>query len=677
MLLNEPTTDSHHPASVIGQSIRFGGAFYDFSSLVPLYGSHFVFVLLIQFTEAFFQNASNGNAKRIQALRSFFKFVAIEAMIIPNSAAARAHQKLSSCIRPSESDMNELAENYGDVIRDFTDASILKSTNKTYRSTHLESVSAVLRRLAPHGLWPLTQPIRRIDDRAGSHILTLGQLGLGRTTVAFKGLDAYARSVAASKTRMAHLRKLSEEGLLQAYAVFERGKHLLARKDTASLKVITQAVSELTAYGSNQHEPLIVDRVFPKRNPDLRLGNLLKYLDAKTGGAIPYTTDPGGSYGLTLLVAACGGGQLISAHLQGTKFALLCAQLITLIDTGMNVQPCVDMAAQPFNGEFRRGSVSLLTIVATKDRPTQKEVLSTVPIEGAEALLNVAGFKLSTKSAISMWQEMSERPRSRAKNQRDNVHRYLWICPKGSGNFGRIQQFSAGVAKSQMNLFLKSIADDPVLGGLQFSRNNIRPTYLTIRNSKNLENQVVVSLANHSDGRVTFGTYLNRAEYRELLASLMRRFQNQLEAAILVTDISRVVHLSVNAETIVGWAEEAVQNGLDEILFDASNARTEAIAAAPPVEIVPERLESFLQFAPKHDDLVALILINRGMKASEEAFLVNNPQRWKHKWMPGLALTSAAIARLEQSKHHVALKRASHAADQGILDGSLRTFKPW
>jgi len=493
----------------------------------------------------------------------------------------------------------------------------------------------------------------------------------------FEGADAYARSVEASKVRMAQLRRIAEDGLIEEFEIFETGKKLLARSDISDFATITQAVKSLTAYGVNKSEGELIDEVFPKNDPELRLANLLTYLDHTTNGAVPTLRDPDGSYGLDCLIRACGGGSFINSHLNGTKRALLCGQLVVMIDTGLNVQPATDLAAEPFDGEFRRGSVNLLVNQVTKTRPEAKTVFSVVPAEGAEALLNVPGFKLSTKSAITMWQEMSLRMRCRARSQSDDAHRYLWICGKGSGHCGVIQTFAGTVAKSQINLFRDELADDPILGGIEFTRQNIRPTYLAIRNSKHLDSQVVVSIANHNSAATTFGSYLSSAEYRQALASLIRNFQNQLEAAILVTDISRVVQLGVDAETIVGRAEEAIQNGLDEILFDASAAKTSAIAATPEVELVPDSLESFLTFEPTHEDLVALILVKKGLEADEERFLVANPDRWKNKWMPGLALVTATAARLEQSKYKVALKRALTSAEQGISSGKLRIFVPW
>ncbi|EZP79576.1 hypothetical protein BV97_04014 [Novosphingobium resinovorum] len=675
-MLNEQTTDPHQTESVPGQSIRFGGSFYEFGQLIPLFGSDFVFPLIIYFAEEFYSNAPSGNAKRNLGLRLFLTWVARQALAAPLSAAGRVHEQLSTRVCPSEVDMTEVAETYGDIIRDLGDLSILDSDDETYRSTHLDAVSATLRRLAPYELWPLMPPIRRMS-RGTSHIPALGQLGPGRSKVVFEGADAYARSVEASKVRMAQLRRIAEDGLIEEFEIFETGKKLLARSDISDLATITQAIKSLTAYGFNKSEGELIDEVFPKNDPELRLANLLTYLDHTTNGAVPTARDPDGSYGLDCLIRACGGGSFINSHLNGTKRALLCGQLVVMIDTGLNVQPATDLAAEPFDGEFRRGSVNLLVNQVTKTRPEAKTVFSVVPAEGAEALLNVPGFKLSTKSAITMWQEMSLRMRCRARAQNDNAHRYLWICGKGSGHCGVIQTFAGTVAKSQMNLLRDELADDPILGGIEFTRQNIRPTYLAIRNSKHLDSQVVVSIANHNNAGTTFGSYLSSAEYRQALASLIRNFQNQLEAAILVTDISRVVQLGVDAETIVGRAEEAIQNGLDEILFDASAAKTSAIAATPEVELVPDSLESFLTFEPTHEDLVALILVKKGLEADEERFLVANPDRWKNKWMPGLALVTATAARLEQSKYKVALKRALTSAEQGISSGKLRIFVPW
>ena len=56
-MLNEQTTDPHQTESVPGQSIRFGGSFYEFGQLIPLFGSDFVFPLIIYFAEEFYSNA--------------------------------------------------------------------------------------------------------------------------------------------------------------------------------------------------------------------------------------------------------------------------------------------------------------------------------------------------------------------------------------------------------------------------------------------------------------------------------------------------------------------------------------------------------------------------------------------------------------------------------------------
>lgn len=675
--LNEPNTDPHQSESVIGQSIRFGGGFYQFGPLVPLYGSDFVFPLILHFTNAFSGNAASGNSKRLLALRYFLEWVALSALKEPHGSAAKVHRQFLNNTCPRADDMNAISADYGDVIRNFADMSVLKSANKVYRATHLETVSAVLRNLAPYGMWPLIHPIRRIDDREGGHILTLGQLGPGRTKVVFEGADAYARSVEASRIRMAQLRTLAEKRLLHAYEKFENGKRLLALDSVESLELIKRAVLELTAYGDNKNETPLVEAIFPKDNPDQRLANLLTYLDAMDNGAVPRRNEPGGSYGLDLLIRACGGRAFVSEHLQGSKTALLCSQLITLIDTGLNVQPCAELAAQPIAGEFRRGKATLMGIEATKNRPKTKRVFTAVPIEGAEALLNVPGFKVSTKAALTMWQEMSHRMRIRAERQGGGIQHYLWICYKGTGYSGPIKLFTDTTAKSQIDIFIKEIANDPVMGGIRFSRRNIRPTYLSLRNAKNMDHQVVVALANHSDARVTFGAYVNQAEFKGLLASEIRRFQNRLESAILVTDLSRVVHLCLSAETVVGRAEAAIHSGLDEILFDSSNVKAAAIEATAEVEILPDELANFLRLDPNPTDLIALWLFKQGLETAQEEFLVSNPRRWRSVWLPCLVLCVAAISRVEQSRYQTRLKRALLAAEEGVRNGTMRKFVPW
>lgn len=672
--LNEPNTDPHQPVPVPGQSIRYNRGYYEFRAIVPLYGLGFTSKLINTFIDTFGENAYSGNAKRAQALRAFLKFVAAEATRDSTGAAERVRSNLIEGWRPALKHFDSVSRAFADKVRNSEDFTIIKSPNKLYRATFLEAFSATIRNLGNAELWPRIPPIKRMHDRRSGHILTLGQLGPGRSNITYAGQDAFTRSVASSVARLAALRDVAEAVLLEEYQKFEEGKRLMAHPRAAKLSQIKEAVSCLTAYGRRKNERPIVLKIFPFDDPDRRLTNLLIYLDKMSDGVVPGVRD----YPLNYLVAACGGQAVVSAYLEGSKRALLAAQVITLVDSGMNVQPCNDMPADPFYGEVRKASVTIATLTSTKTRPEDKPILVPVPVDGAEALLKIRGVRTSTVQAIEMWREMSARIRLRAEKQGNGEERFLWICPKGQGNMGVIQQLSDCGAKSQWNIFRRRLDQHPELAGLTFSRKNIRPTWLAARAARNFNDHTIIQAqASHKNPAPTFGNYLDKAEYHELLESRIRHFQQQLEAAILITSPSRIIHLAIEADELAARAEEAIHSGLDEILFDADRYRATAVERCEEIEETPTLIAKFLTFSPAPQDILALILFKTGLEISEHAFLLSNPARWNRTWMPAFALATAVAQRLEYSKYGPAYRQALERAQIGIGDGSMKSFVPW
>ena len=679
-MLNEPRLDPDESDGVPGRSIRYRGGFYNFSGLAEYYGSQFTAWFLLLFVEEFSGNAVIGNQKRCAALRNFLIWLAKHSTENPVGTTSSVFAALSNGKAPSRQDLSDSANILRNSLINVADKTILTSDSQVYRNTLVESLSSALRRLSNTGIWPKIAPLKLVKIPVSDEvILSLGQLGRGKRRQKFEGRDAYRRSIDASRVRLAELRRVMESFLLEEFAKFQDGQRLLEMDDELSLEEISGAIQLNTSTFNNDRPiPFESYAAFPPDDPDRRLSNVLKYIRYCDDGAIYLHRNRKYNYTYDKIIAACGGPKYVSARLEGSKLALISALCIVLIDTGMNIQPCREMPSDPFYGKFTRGRVSVTTLKATKTRPNSKVILTAVPVDGAEALLDVPGFQLSTKQVIEMWKLMSDTMRQRAEKQGCDTHKYLWICSKGVGNSGRILPIKPAAIKTQWDVFRDIFRHNEVLGDLRFSLCNIRPTYLQIRQSKNVNDYLIVSkMASHSDPSITFGVYLNRSEYRSLLSSLIRKFQDQLESAILVTNPSRIAHLVVSAEEVVGRAVQAISSGLDEILLDPRAFEDTEKAGVSEMTIHSDESLDFLSFNPVPNDLVILCLLKMGLEMAEEKFLVQNPKRWVNIWMPGLALMVATISRLNSSRYSHVLHQAQVVASDGVATGELRMFVPW
>jgi hypothetical protein len=492
-----------------------------------------------------------------------------------------------------------------------------------------------------------------------------------------------------NRERLLRLRNLCEDALLQEQAAFDHRTALITASDQPELSEISAAIP-LVSYnygklGRDQALALKVRTCFPLDDDDRRLGSLLRYIIEFHDGVFRLQEL---DYELQLVVASCGGTAKVMSYLEGGGRALLAAYTLVLIDTGLNLQPCDDLAANPFIGKARYGKVQLRQVGSVKTRARRKpvdghirEVAPDQPNQSddeiCEVPTTVSGSRISSATAIKIWQKLSAPQRKRAEHA-DNVDaKYLWIIR--NGHYPKeVRKYLESAWKDWWDDFLEEHATDPIIGGLPIQRRMIRSTVIQLRDARHdSDAEMVALISGQSGGNVAARYYLNRAYIRRLLDERIREFQNLFEASVAGDNPARAAQLELSIDELQKRRTRAVETGLGTTCADPTAgvqpgtegsmcARLDACSTCP-----------LLRFIPTRQSIEGLTLFYRSLKDAESDFIARNPERWVKVWLPALALCIALFSLLASGPKQSLVRRAAEAVEAGLAAGSLVLFRPW
>jgi hypothetical protein len=488
VILNQPCTDPRERPGVPGQSVRLNGKLHDFSALIPLYGASFTERLLDGFARKYVHDTASTTEKRCGNLRKFLLYIAGIAAEASNqnTAAAQSYRALvenqPESITPTQ--WIDTVDVFVSRLRDLTDHSVVRSSNPLTRQNIIESLSIPLQHLAQEGLWPDIGALRGLSGSRvlrGANIPSLGELrsSTEASETNFKNAATYGAVNERNRERLLRLRSLCEDALLEEEAAFDRRLKLLAAPGQPSLREIRAAIPLIpSSYARSDRDPVLHPKVqtcFPLDDDDRRLGSLLRYIISDHEGVFRLQEL---DYPLQLVVSRCGGTARVMSHLEGGGRALLAAYTLVLIDTGINIQPCDDLAADPFVGKARYGKIQLRQIGSVKNRARYKAVTGNIieitpgeeddsDDEILEVPTIVPNSRISSAKAIEVWLKLSEPPRERARRAGKSDANYLWIVR--NGHYPKeVRRYLEHAWKRWWTEFLEEHAKDPVIGAFPF-----------------------------------------------------------------------------------------------------------------------------------------------------------------------------------------------------------------
>lgn len=700
--LCEPPPDPRARPGVAGQSVRLQGMLHDFKDLIPLYGSAFTSRLLDAITKVYVHATGSTTERRTKNLRRMLVFLAkragLEAEIgRPVSRVFKAlmegdHAKIA------RDDMVDAVEVYAGSLRDLKNFDVVATANELTRQNMIESLSTIVQDLGQEGLWPKIEPLKGLRGSRvsrGSNIPALGELvrGPARKMPRPSADDSEANPIELNRQRLTRLRQIFENALLEEESSFDQQVELTTINSEITINDIRKAVDYLPSDYDRQRIvvelPQQVRRCFPLENDELRLSSLLRYLKAEHGGHFRLQDL---SFGLQRVVATCGGTAKVMSHLEGGPRALMSAYMLVSIDSGMNIQPCDDLSADPFVGKAKHGRITLRTISSIKNRagykpvngdfleyeetPGEPENIKDIAPEHQLPLF-VDGAKISGARAIEIWLKLSKPQRDRARDKKNREAEYLWILRHGHST-DHVRRYQHASWKHWWNEFLEEYAADPVIGGLPIQRRMVRTTLIQLRQVYyGGDTEVVAMLSGQSSAKITERHYTNRAYLRKLLHAKIREFIKLFEVSIGTHNEERASQLSLSLDEYRDQRETAVATGLG---FDCSNpqsgyqpgtagktcTRLEACSSCP-----------LLRFVPSQESINSLVLFLRSLEAAQEEFFARNASRWVRVWMPAQALCLAITQLLAAGAKKIMLSRAEQTVAAGLNSGSLKMLRLW
>lgn len=677
---------SAQKAAVPHLSVRLHGHLFSVEPVIKLYGSAFGTRVLDAFTLQYLHVSANSCERQFYALRrflvSFAKMAAEETHT--EGLLTRTFNALSRGLTLDAPIFADAVEVFCVKIRDTSDYTLIGTSNIRYRIAFIESLSAVIRRMAYEGLFPPIAPLVAPRKFATNVTPSLGELRGGlRNTEGKPTAGSYDAILSRSRDRMHRLRGHMESVLIEERALFDRGQELLAYTDPpidSILAAVAQHPNGMPARQRQRHQQEW-NRCFPEDNHEQRLSSLLRYLRHSQPRGFKYKKLPAA---VQRASSSCGGVSFVRAHLEGRDRAAMAAWTIVAIDSGMNSQPLDDLASDPFIGRASKGIITIHTVGSVKKRAGYKPVTGVLSSDNDTDTSEEFGRlplkgpprSLSGKQAIEIWQRLSRPLRELCATNSPAEAQYLWIHRRAS-EIAVIERLPAPAWRRFWKRQIKALKGDPVLGGVHLQRRYIRVTYSHLKEFEGKGDARFVARLLQNTPQVSARIYLNRGYMRRRLDTLVREFQVLLEARLVSASTQSEQVLGISAAELQARKAKATETGLGFACADPWQSvqpgqagklctALEACAGCP-----------LLRFIPTPQSIRALVLFRISLERAQEEFFCSNPQRWLEVWQPGLALALAACDLLGQGAKARLLREAEAAVPGEIASGVLREFAPW
>lgn len=361
-------------------------------------------------------------------------------------------------------------------------------------------------------------------------------------------------------------------------------------------------------------------------------------------------------------------------RLGASNYTLLMAQILILIDTGLNVEVVNDLTVD---------------CVRSTDVPTVKEIWGVKSRAKSKAVLgrvhiNDPNHKINSIQVIEMVKEMTRRIRHIAKNghplykvnlDAPRVEEKLFVREKMINvPYGEVNvTFGIGtVLNDNLQMFKRN---HPTVGEYNFTLGSIRPTVrvLAFINGETID--ISCSQMNHANIGTTTG-YVMRTMSRMAMEERIREFMKHYEA-IIISDIpGAAVKLGYTAreyeERLKGTQRTGLGTICDHLRKDGNgNEYSLKQRDCDPVSECPECPLARV-FPALKENLVDAFIMRRWIKENEVE-LRENEERWQKVWMRWLAIVEGVIdkAKTAQNVKRTIIREAEKMAEEIFEAGGI------
>lgn len=342
-----------------------------------------------------------------------------------------------------------------------------------------------------------------------------------------------------------------------------------------------------------------------------------------------------------------GGLDSLHGFLHPHKRATIALWTLILIDTGANCEVVREMPYECL--KLMDDKTHMRITFDLKGRAGNLRINDCLPIAPQP------GQKLSSVQAIQRYQAMSALYRQEAD---ENIRELLFLTKRQKCVIGLTEFF----ARDNFKAFLQ---DHPELKDLPARPSSIRPSHLLKMQHMNPQAPVEIAqaLADHSSSTTT-ARYTLRAHTKLVYAQNLRVFTRLFQSVIIASIEGASEKLGISPEEAKQLFSDAARSGLGTVCLDAE-AGTQP--GTRPGETCT-RLDACPQCEMRYivgtvDNICDLILFDEHLRSSQETQAKLNPTGWENRWLPWLALTEVALAKLAQGETAAAFVRARAQAE--------------
>ncbi|MDY0261390.1 hypothetical protein [Syntrophotalea acetylenica] len=489
----------------------------------------------------------------------------------------------------------------------------------------------------------------------------ISALGAEGVTLSVEDPDFAERAMGINNSRLAELHKCAMEELLQWWEIFQKGQDLLASCDLSYQDDMLPLLDDYLKKFNEDHTQFTGKRghrftkLFDDKNVELELrqARFLTFIEHRYCGIYPdnaYTSKVKSDWEIVIPLnkrgkKLFGSRTKAMAHINAKYDALLCACIILLIDTNLNVSTIEEL---PHDCLIRGNEPETYFISGWKDRARGQEKPARVNEE--------------TANIVNMVLEMTSRYRRVAATGGDSDWRHplvpiygkslgkrLFLTSTGRPLYG-IGEFKTDSVRKAFENFL---ARHDCLAGIPW-------TYAAIRNSAaqkkfwegGLNIVDTTTELGHAKGSRCTGGYVMRRAAKQQLEREIRRFQILFEAACVADIPGAAEALGYSEKELSQLIDEACRSGLGVVCWkkiqEEKNGQVSSKTKCNPREDCPKC--SFKKIVPASTpNLVDLILHHDYLEDNKSEMLADNPDRWIEVHLPWLAFAKAALEKVKLS----------------------------
>ena len=385
---------------------------------------------------------------------------------------------------------------------------------------------------------------------------------------------------------------------------YEQGKRLLERARPG--EEIGDALEARLSRGDRNK---LVDRLFPRADPELAMANLLSLIRARHGGVCPAAASPGGGLAWGKAYAKVGGQRQVQRLLLPPRLVVSAVACLYLCESGANVAVALSLSNRALRPSRKGGHMD---VIGNKARA------------GGKPVYNTLSKRSSLRTAVSAVEAMEQLQDAVAACRKldEAAAGRLFVHPT-RGRMSSLEEF-------QLREDTARIVADSELASYKVLPSMVRPTVLLAMQLRNPGNLGAAQLLAQHESPSTTNGYVNKLPHQVILQKRVGKFAVSLEDKILATDGSQAWQAPSANEKDTGMGVlcgNAMAGAQPDYPAGTQCRAVERCASCPQMVV-----------AASPQSIALMIIWRDALVKAEPHWLAHRHDRWEKIWLSWVAL---------------------------------------